>query len=157
MSSGNADFCFPIKRLENSRVALEPFNVAKHASSFVEGCKDHPELFNYLPYGPFSTTAEFEIFYQSRVEHNPAEALFAIFTKSPGVVEQETLAGIIGLLNASPGNASVELGFVYTILGLTSSSYPFACLTLSIDYSFTALSKNLCHQQRRRTTSIIHA
>lgn len=123
-SSGNADFCFPIKRLENSRVILEPFDVAKHAALFVEGCKGYPALFDYLPYGPFSTIAEFETFYTSRIEHNPAATLFAIFTISPGSVEQETMVGIIGLLNASPGNASVELGFVYTALRLTLSSHP---------------------------------
>lgn len=123
MSSGNTDFCFPIKRLENSRVVLEPFN-DKHAALFVEGCKDHPTLFDYLPFGPFSTTTEFETLYKCRVERNPTEAMFAIFTKLPGSVEQETMAGTIGLLNASPSNASVEIGFVCTLLRLVLSSHP---------------------------------
>jgi hypothetical protein len=115
MSSENAGFRFPIKRLENSRVILEPFD-AKHAASFVDGCKDHPALFDYLPFGPFSTTAEFETLYKGRIEPNPAEAMFAILTKSSGSIEKETMAGTIGLLNASPSNASVEIGFVCSFL-----------------------------------------
>jgi hypothetical protein len=112
MSSANAAFNFPVKRLENSLLALEPFEVPKHAELFVQGCKDHPELFDYLPYGPFASIAEFEAFYSVRIAPSPAEAMFAVWAKSSRSDESETLAGVIGLLNASPSNASIEIGFV---------------------------------------------
>ena len=120
MSSTNVTFRFPVKRLENSRVVLEPFDVWKHVESFLRGCKDHPELFDYLPYGPFASIAEFEAFYTDRVLPNSAETLFAILAKASPSDESGTLAGVVGLLNASPTNASIEIGFVSPDSGLVS-------------------------------------
>jgi hypothetical protein len=108
----NINFCFPVNRLENSRIVLEPLDVPKHGLLLVQGCKDHPELFDYLPYGPFASIAEFEAFYADRILPNPAETMFAILVKSSPSDESGTFAGLIGLLNASPKNASIELGFV---------------------------------------------
>ena len=105
-----ANFCFPVKQLENSRVVLEPFDVSKHAKSFLHGCKDHPELFKYLSYGPFASIVEFEAFY--KMMSSPEKTLFAIFAKSSPSDENRSLAGVIGLLNASPNNALVEIGYV---------------------------------------------
>ena len=112
MSSTNASFCFPIKRLENPRLILEPFEITKHGELFVRGSRDHPELFDYLPYGPFASLADFEAFYTARIMPDPGQTLFAILTKSSPCDDGGTLAGVIGLLNASPGNASTEIGFV---------------------------------------------
>jgi hypothetical protein len=120
MASTNINFCLPVKRLENSQIVLEPFDVPKHGMTFVQGCKDHPELFDYLPYGPFASLAEFEAFYTDRVLPNPAETMFAILAKPSPSDGSGTLAGLIGLLNASPTNASIELGFVKFLLADTS-------------------------------------
>jgi hypothetical protein len=112
MSPANTAFNFPVKRLENSLLVLEPFEAPKHGELFVQGCKDHPELFDYLPYGPFASIAEFEAFYTARIVPSPAETMFAVLAKSSPSNESGTLAGVIGLLNASPSNASIEIGFV---------------------------------------------
>jgi hypothetical protein len=112
MSHVNTAFNFPVKRLENSLLVLEPFEVSKHGEPFVQGCKDYPELFEYLPYGPFASIAEFEVFYAARIVPSPAETVFAVLAKSSPSDESETFAGVIGLLNASPSNASIEIGFV---------------------------------------------
>ena len=111
---------YPIKRLENSRLLLEPFDFAKHAAPFVEACKDHPGLFDFVPYGPFPTIADFKDFYPVWVS-NPAVAVFAVFAKSSSSAEQGTMAGTIGWLNANPGNATIELGFVDAPSQLISS------------------------------------
>ena len=112
MSLANTAFNFPVKRLENSLLVLEPFEAPRHAELFVQGCKDHPELFDYLPYGPFASIAEFEAFYAVRILSSPTETMFAVLAKSSPSDESGTLAGVIGLLNASPSNASIEIGFV---------------------------------------------
>jgi hypothetical protein len=127
MSFAHVNFHFPVRRLENSRLSLEPFDVSQHGMAFVQGCKDYPELFDYLPYGPFVSLAEFETFCIDRVAPNPAETLFAILTKPSSSDESGSLAGVIGLLNASPGYALVEVGFVYSPptdwdAGITSGS-----------------------------------
>ena len=105
-------FCFPRKRLENSRLILEPFNLSRHADLFVQESKDHPELFAYVRQGPFSTTTDFEEWYNSRIASTDTEALFAILRKPLGPDEQEVLAGVIGLQSASIANATMEVGFV---------------------------------------------
>jgi hypothetical protein len=112
MSSSNINFCFPVKRLEDPRIVLEPFDLSKHAPAFVQGCKDHPELFDYLPYGPFASIADFEAFYNARMEGNGGQTMFAISAKSSPSDADGTLAGVVALANASPTNASIEIGFV---------------------------------------------
>ena len=91
---------------------LIPFNFASHADHFVQGSKAHPELFDYVTHGPFSTTTDFAAFYRSRIEASDAETLFAILVKPQTVNAQELFAGVIGLQNAHPINASIEIGFV---------------------------------------------
>jgi len=112
MASPEVPLCFPTKRLENSRLILVPFDSSSHADPFVQGIKNNPDLFTYLTYGPFSTRADFAAFYRSRIELSNAETLFAILVKPQTVDEQESFAGVVGLLNASPTNASIEIGFV---------------------------------------------
>jgi hypothetical protein len=129
MSLTNTAFNFPVKRLENSLLVLEPFEADRHAELFVQGCKDYPELFDYLPYGPFASIAEFEAFYEARIAPSPTETMFAVLTKSSPSNESGTLAGVIGLLNASPSNASIEIGFVNSHTDLLSSTSP--CLVLT--------------------------
>ena len=112
MSTPEAVFCFPIKRLENSRLILEPFDLSTHAELFVQGSKNNPELFAYLTHGPFSTTTDFKAFYKSRIGSSDTETCFAILAKSNTPGEQGVFAGVIALQNASPINASIEIGFV---------------------------------------------
>lgn len=112
MASSEVPLCFPIKRLENSRLVLAPFDFALYADRFVEGSRDYPELFAYVTQGPFSTIGEFAARYKSRIEASNAAALFAILVKPQIVDEEESFAGVVGLQNANPINASIEIGFV---------------------------------------------
>ena len=112
MPDASEVFCWPCEPLENDRLRLEPFQLSEHATPFVQGCQEHPTLFDYLPYGPFSTVNEFESWYTDRIQPSATETLYAILAKSSPPGGHGTLAGVVGLLNASPGNASVEMGFV---------------------------------------------
>ena len=114
MSSNYVNFCFPVKRLDNDCVILEPFVPEKHAAPYVEGCKDHPTLFAYLPYGPYSRTSDFESSYKEHIEPNDTVTFFAILAKSCASDDSGPVAGAISLRNASPSNASVEIGSVST-------------------------------------------
>ena len=112
MASSEVPLCFPIKRLENSRLVLAPFDFALYADRFVEGSRDYPELFAYVTQGAFSTVGEFAAWYKVRIEASNAETLFAILVKPQTVDEEESFAGVVGLQNANPINASIEIGFV---------------------------------------------
>jgi RimJ/RimL family protein N-acetyltransferase len=112
MASSEIPLCFPTKRLENSRLVLAPFDFASYADRFVKGTRDYPELFAYVTQGPFSTVGEFAAWYKFRIQASNAETLFAILVKPQTVDEEESFAGVIGLQNAKPINASIEIGFV---------------------------------------------
>ena len=112
MAAPDSAFCFPVKRLENSRLILDPFNFSSHAEPFVHGTKDYPELFDFVSQGPFATTAEFAAFYKSRIESSNRETLFAILKKPTPPGEHHDFAGMIGLQNANVLSATIEIGFV---------------------------------------------
>lgn len=111
MAITDEPFCLPVKRLENERVILQPFDFSVHLDPYLEGCKNHPELYNYVGYGPIVTEADFTQFYESRISSS-SDTLFAVLAKSDEADEHGTLAGVIGYQCASPAHASVEIGYV---------------------------------------------
>ncbi|KAJ7614792.1 acyl-CoA N-acyltransferase [Roridomyces roridus] len=105
-----SNFCFPVpEKLEGALVKLVPFLVASHAEAFCASSDD--ALFSFLPWGPFSSTEEFvSTVLGERINNNPSIALFAVIDKATG-----SLAGTIGLLDASPVHLCAEIGFVITL------------------------------------------
>ncbi|EGN99555.1 hypothetical protein SERLA73DRAFT_179637 [Serpula lacrymans var. lacrymans S7.3] len=101
----DVNFCFPVHDLENDRVRLTPFVPSLYAESFVAASLPYPELFKYVPFGPFASAKELvNDFIEPRIHHNPTFILFAVISKasSPGDNDgKDELAGIIGLLNTS--------------------------------------------------------
>ncbi|KAJ9606775.1 hypothetical protein H2200_008784 [Cladophialophora chaetospira] len=114
MATTESNFCFPLKRLDNSRLILEPFDFHKYADQFVQETKGHPELFAYVYQGPFLTIADFEDFYDTRIRSTDTETLFAILkkTENPDEGDGPLFAGVVGFQNASVFNATIEIGFV---------------------------------------------
>ena len=132
MSQIEKPFIFPIRRLANDRLSLEPFNLTSHACVFVEGTKNHPDLFKYVTYGPFQSVKEFEDeFYWLRVGEKEGTALWSIFTKNPtDKVERDgdwVFAGVLSLDNSNRINGVAEIGHVRMVL---SSSIPVLLLIL---------------------------
>ncbi|KAJ7194859.1 acyl-CoA N-acyltransferase [Mycena pura] len=111
----DVNFCFPVPpTLQNGRVKLVPFIPSEHADAFFAVAGTHPELFEYLPWGPFATTQDFvSTVIEQRIQPDRGMILFAVFdTSAPG---EPQLAGTIGLLDTSPANLSTEIGFVITL------------------------------------------
>jgi RimJ/RimL family protein N-acetyltransferase len=88
-----------------------------HGDLYIEGSKDHPELFQYLPWGPFtleSLQQHFEIY-----RRDNTVLMLAIIDKTrvdprvtPDLGGPGSFAGTIGLLNTSPVNLITEIGAV---------------------------------------------
>ena len=83
-----------------------------------------PEVWTWMPFGPFATLDEFLNWVESRIRSDPTVTLFTIFNKNLKDEENDgekiqddtlSIAGIIGLLNTSPTNLSTEIGFVITL------------------------------------------
>ncbi|KAJ7176862.1 acyl-CoA N-acyltransferase [Mycena filopes] len=109
------NFCFPVPAaLQNERVKLVPFIPSEHADAFIATAGAHPDLFTYLPFGPFPTAQDFiSTLIEQRIQPSRAMVLFAVFDLLGDT--QPQMAGIIGLLDTSPENLSTEIGFVVTL------------------------------------------
>ncbi|KAL5522786.1 hypothetical protein ACEPAG_8804 [Sanghuangporus baumii] len=106
------NFLFPVQDLESDRVRLTLFDPTLNTQRLVDLSKTHPELFKYLPYGPFETPGEFDSgFYEKRVSLEHRNVLFAIFDKTGGDGSLR-YAGVVGLLNTSVINQCTEIGFI---------------------------------------------
>ncbi|KAJ7779144.1 acyl-CoA N-acyltransferase [Mycena metata] len=106
------NFCFPVPaQLQTDRVKLVPFIPSEHAEAFFAIAGGHPELFTYLPWGPFATTHDFvSTVIEQRIQPNSGMTLFAVFDTAQAVGPQ--LAGIIVLLDTSAANLCTEIGVI---------------------------------------------
>ena len=64
---------------------------------FVDNTKGHPELFLYLPWGPFPTVDVFNQWYTSRVVPDPTQLLFAVYNKREEGQDNE-FAGMVTIV-----------------------------------------------------------
>jgi RimJ/RimL family protein N-acetyltransferase len=94
---------------------------ALHADAYFEGTRLHPEIYDNIPIGPYSTAEEFvtEVI-EARCQPNPGIIIFAIIDKSDNAQSTHAkvvgnLAGIIGFMNTSKQHASTEIGFAITL------------------------------------------
>ncbi|EAW11694.1 GNAT family N-acetyltransferase [Aspergillus clavatus NRRL 1] len=124
------NFCFPLdlSRLENDQLRLVPFDLSFQplAEAYVKQTSETPEIFENYPCGPFESVDAYERWYIERVRAPASVIVFAIALKAgvvrkrqPGSdeveelqVEEGTLAGTTGILNASTENAAAEIGHV---------------------------------------------
>jgi RimJ/RimL family protein N-acetyltransferase len=78
----------------------------------------HPELYTYLPWGPYPTLPSLlDELVERRIRQDPGFILFAVIDKTRLANADDltkTLAGVMGLLATSPTNLSTEIGFVVT-------------------------------------------
>ncbi|KAI6127238.1 acyl-CoA N-acyltransferase [Pisolithus sp. B1] len=103
----DVNFHFPVRELQNDRVKVVPFATAPHAELFFQGSVNYPELYQYLPYGPYKSATEFvETLIEGRILPNPGNTLYAIIDKTPD------FAGVIGYLNTDVNNIKTEIGFI---------------------------------------------
>ncbi|KAH8105175.1 acyl-CoA N-acyltransferase [Cristinia sonorae] len=109
----DVNFCFPVRELENQRLRLSPFIPSVHAQEYWEATKDCPEIYIYFPFEPMSED-DFARIIETRVQPNPTTLVFAVLDKSSNGVTPP-LAGLIGLLNASPDSLSAEIGWLITV------------------------------------------
>lgn len=88
-----------------------------HGELYFERTRDHPEIYHFLPFGPFSTSKDFiDSVLIKRVQPDPGIILFAILDKTtPDADDAPSFAGMLGLLNTEPEHLKTELGFAITL------------------------------------------
>ncbi|KZO98217.1 hypothetical protein CALVIDRAFT_478699 [Calocera viscosa TUFC12733] len=113
----DVNFVFPVKPLESDKLSLVPFIPALHLPLFQEHTAPYPEMFAYLPFGPFPTVSSAASLYLKRVQNDPSSTWYCVVDKtrppSPGSAGLGgAFAGIIGLLAASRAQSQAELGYL---------------------------------------------
>lgn len=83
---------------------------------FIDQALLYPEIFRYLPFGPFQDVDDFLTnLIEARVSKDSGYILFAVYDKTRLAASTEHLgafAGLIGLINSSARNLVTEIGFI---------------------------------------------
>ncbi|KAG6898749.1 hypothetical protein C0993_004567 [Termitomyces sp. T159_Od127] len=111
-ASPTINFNLPLPpSIETSRIKLVPFLSSVHAEPFFSIYASSPSLDRYLPISLLTFPALFS-FVNTDILLDKGRVLFAIIDKTKGSNAEltESLAGMIGLLKASPQNRTVEIG-----------------------------------------------
>lgn len=132
--SGSPCFCFAVPNsLENDRVKLVPFFLDIHGDELVSSLKHSPQLFDYIPYGPFKNIEEFRAWHEFRIGHDPTTMLFAVYDKTKR--NGGSLAGYIGYLNASVQHLCVEVGHIVMLPAFQRTHVTSNAVGLLIHYA----------------------
>ncbi|KAI1784821.1 acyl-CoA N-acyltransferase [Ganoderma leucocontextum] len=130
----DVNFAFPWRDLENNRVKLVPFNPSVHATEYWSGTKDHPEVYDYLPWGPFASPDTLLAYLDERFHRSPQCLVLAVLDKT-APVQPWPLAGLAGFLHADPANLSVEVGVLVCLPTLQRRRVTYAAVALLLQYS----------------------
>ncbi|KAJ5580069.1 uncharacterized protein N7459_006054 [Penicillium hispanicum] len=108
------EFVYEQRRLENDRVAIEPFDTSLHAAKFMAAKQAHPELFDYVMFPEIETAEEFvRDFYDKHIGPDPSACLYAVIDKTTAAGEHDptaNYAGTVALTATNASNASTEIG-----------------------------------------------
>src|SRR5216110_2330856 len=99
----------PLSRvaLEGDLVRLEPVDVARHAGQLFAAQSSAPEIWEYLPYGPFESETDFRVWLTERAASS--DPLFY------AIVERRTgrALGMASFLRVEPGHGVIEVGHIW--------------------------------------------
>jgi len=99
----------PLSRvaLEGELVRLEPVDVARHAGQLFAAQSSAPELWEYLPYGPFESESAFRVWLTERAASSDP-LFYAIIERLSG-----RALGMASFLRVEPGHGVIEVGHIW--------------------------------------------
>ena len=99
----------PLSRvaLEGELVRLDPVDVARHAGQLFAAQSSAPELWEYLPYGPFESETAFRVWLTERAASSDP-LFYAIIEKVSG-----RALGMASFLRVEPGHGVIEVGHIW--------------------------------------------
>ncbi|TME93731.1 MAG: GNAT family N-acetyltransferase [Chloroflexi bacterium] len=99
----------PLSRvaLEGELVRLEPVDVARHAGQLFAAQSSAPELWEYLPYGPFANETAFRVWLTERAATSDP-LFYAIIERKSG-----RALGMASFLRIEQGHGVIEVGHIW--------------------------------------------
>lgn len=118
--------------LEGRYVRMERLDADQHAADLFRGFVGHDALWDYMPYGPFSSAAGYHRWAKERHDsHDPA--FYAIRTLATGHAE-----GVASYLRIFPEAGSIEVGHICLSPLIQRSAAATEAIFLMMDWAFSA-------------------
>lgn len=118
--------------LDGAFVTLERLNAASHADAIHGANSQDDAIWDYLPYGPFSTTAAYSAWVQS-VSAGVDPLFYAILDKERG-----RWAGVASYLRIAPDAGSIEVGHINFAAPLQKTRAATEAMYLMMKWVFQA-------------------
>ncbi len=90
--------------LDGAFVRLEPLNAERHAALLYRAYQSDDRVWDYLPYGPFHSAAQYHRWVREAVSSEDP-FFYAIYSKA-----QKTYTGVASYLRIAPDAGSIEVG-----------------------------------------------
>ncbi|WP_299683933.1 GNAT family protein [uncultured Tateyamaria sp.] len=122
----------PQAQLTGRYVRLEPLEAERHAALLFRSYVGHDHVWDFLPYGPFSSAAQYHRWVRE-MENAPDLQFYAIFNLSSGAFE-----GVASYLRINPNAGSIEVGHINFSPFLQRSPAATEAIYLMMAWSFEA-------------------
>jgi len=111
---------------------LEPLEAEKHAALLFRSFVGHDQVWDYLPYGPFSSAAQYHRWVRE-MERDPALQFYAVQNLDTGTYE-----GVASFLRIDPQAGSIEVGHINFSPALQRTRAATEALFLMMGWAFDA-------------------
>lgn len=125
----------PLRRtaLEGMLVRLEPVDVARHADQLFAAQSGAPELWEYLPYGPFASETDFRAWLTERA--GSSDPLFyAIVDRASA-----RAMGMASFLRVEPEHGVIEVGHIWYAPALQRTRHATEAMYVMASHAFEDL------------------
>lgn len=119
-------------RIDGRYVRLEPLRAEKHAALLYGAFDGHDAVWDYMPYGPFSSAAQYHRWVRDTERQNDPFFL-AIFDRDTG-----RWGGVASFLRINPDAGSIEVGHIAMAPVLQRTRAATEALYLTMQWAFDA-------------------
>ena len=116
--------------LEGVHVRLEPLRAADHAALLFREIEGEDWLWDYMPTGPFHSTAQFHRFVQGTEESR--DPLFLAIR----LRDEKRVVGFASFLRITPASGSIEVGFIMMSPALQKTPAATEAMYLMMKWAF---------------------
>ncbi len=118
--------------LDGRNVRLEPLDAEAHAALLFQAFDGHDEVWDYMPAGPFASSAQFHRWMRD-VTASPDYVFFAIYD-----IAREAYGGFASFLRIKPGAGSIEVGYIAMAPQLQRTIAASEAMYLMMKWAFEA-------------------
>lgn len=118
--------------LEGRYARLEPLDAATHAALLFRAFDGHDQVWDYLPYGPFASAAQYHRWVREMAAAGDP-FFYAIFDKVKGAY-----GGVASLMRITPAAGSIELGHINLSPQLQQTRAATEAFYLMMEWAFEA-------------------